>query len=66
MDERQPIEDFQRELDAWLFHEGFEIESKLGDYDRRPFDSESPKQLVICRKRPASRCVAEGEGVPRS
>lgn len=40
---------FPRELDAWLERSGFEIVQKLGDYDARPFDSSSPKQLMICR-----------------
>lgn len=40
---------FPRELDALLELNGFVIEHKYGDYDRRPFDSTSPKQLVVCR-----------------
>jgi hypothetical protein len=40
---------FPQELDAMLKYNGSEIEAKLGDYNGRPFDSEAPKQLVICR-----------------
>lgn len=40
---------FPQELDALLELSGFVIEHKYGDYDRRPFDSRSPKQLVVCR-----------------
>jgi len=40
---------FPRELDAWVERSGLVIEHKLGDYDRRPFDGTSPKQLMICR-----------------
>ncbi|VAW78079.1 hypothetical protein MNBD_GAMMA15-1113 [hydrothermal vent metagenome] len=38
-----------REIDAWLERSGFRIENKFGDYDGRPFDARSPKQLMICR-----------------
>jgi SAM-dependent methyltransferase len=41
---------FPQELDALLELSGFAIERKLGDYDGRPFDSRSPKQLVVCRR----------------
>lgn len=40
---------FPRELDTWLKRNGFVIENKYGDYDNRPFDSNSAKQLLICR-----------------
>ena len=40
---------FPRELDAWIERSGLVIEEKYGDYDRHPFDSKSPKQLMICR-----------------
>ena len=39
---------FPQELDALLEWNGFEIDLKLGDYDENPFESNSPKQLVIC------------------
>jgi len=41
---------FPRELDAWVERSGLVIEHKLGDYDRRPFDGASPKQLLVCRR----------------
>lgn len=41
---------YPQELDALLKYNGFAIEAKLGDYDARPFDSEAPKQLIVCRK----------------
>ena len=40
---------FPRELDALLELSGFVIEEKRGDYDGRPFDGTSPKQLFVCR-----------------
>lgn len=40
---------FPRELDALLELSGVVIEHKYGGYDRRPFDSTSPKQLLVCR-----------------
>ena len=41
---------FPMELDAHLEHAGFVIEQKWGDYDRRPFASDSSKQLFVCRR----------------
>lgn len=41
---------FPQELDALLGYNGFQIEAKYGDYDRSPFGSESPKQIIICRQ----------------
>ncbi|KKM72502.1 hypothetical protein LCGC14_1419870 [marine sediment metagenome] len=41
---------FPQELDALLRYNGFRIEAKYGDYDKTPFTSESPKQLIVCRK----------------
>ena len=40
---------FPQELDALLHYNGFVIEHKFGNYDQSPFDSASPKQLVVCR-----------------
>ena len=40
---------FPAGLDALLEREGFAIEAKYGDYDRRPFDSAFPKQRTVCR-----------------
>lgn len=40
---------FPQELDAHLTHAGFRIEHKWGDYDRKPFASDTPKQLTVCR-----------------
>jgi len=40
---------FPHEIDAWLERSGFTIENKFGDYDGRPFDALSPKQLMVCR-----------------
>jgi len=42
---------FPQELDALLTYNGFEIEAKYGGYDESPFESYSPKQIVVCRKR---------------
>lgn len=43
---------YPQELDALLYYSGFEVVEKYGDYDLSPFESSSPKQLVICRRRP--------------
>ena len=42
---------FPQELNLLLHYNGFTIESKFGNYNETPFDSSSPKQLVVCRKR---------------
>jgi SAM-dependent methyltransferase len=42
---------YPQELDALLHYNGFVIESKFGDYDESPFESSSPKQLIVCRRR---------------
>jgi SAM-dependent methyltransferase len=41
---------YPKELDALLMLNGFEIEAKYGNFDKSPFKSESPKQLIVCRK----------------
>jgi len=38
---------FPQELDALLHYNGFEIESKFGNYDETPFKTSSPIQLII-------------------
>lgn len=40
---------FPQELDALIKYNGFVIENKYGSYDQTDFDTESEKQLVICR-----------------
>jgi len=40
---------FPQELDALLHYGGFEIVSKLGDYDGVAFGPRTPKQLTRCR-----------------
>jgi hypothetical protein len=40
---------FPQELDALLVCSGLTLEAKYGDYDERPFASDSPKQLPVCR-----------------
>jgi SAM-dependent methyltransferase len=42
---------YPQELDALLKYNGFEIESKFGDFDESPFVSDSPKQIPVCRMR---------------
>lgn len=42
---------YPQELDALLVYNGFAIEAKYGNYDETPFESASPKQLVVCHKR---------------
>ena len=40
---------YPEELDNMLLYNGFEIVEKLGDFDGQSFESDSPKQLVICK-----------------
>jgi hypothetical protein len=42
---------FPQELDMLLYYNGFTIDAKYGNYDETPFDSSSPKQIVVCRSR---------------
>lgn len=42
---------YPEELDNLLYYNGFDIVDKFGDFDGSPFESNSPKQLIICRKR---------------
>ncbi len=42
---------FPCELEALLALNGWEIEGRFGNYSRAPFNSESPKQLIICSPR---------------
>ncbi len=41
---------YPEELDNLLSYNGFEIVEKLGNFDGSAFESDSPKQLIICRK----------------
>lgn len=49
---------FPQELDALLHHNGFEVVDRWGSHDRRPFESGSPSQIVVCLADP----VPPGEG----
>jgi SAM-dependent methyltransferase len=40
---------YPQELDALIRYNGFEIEHKWGSYDESPFQSDSPKQIVVCK-----------------
>lgn len=40
---------FPQELDALFFYNGFHIEQKFGDRDGSPFESSSPRQIVIAK-----------------
>jgi len=40
---------FPQELDALLKYNGFVIENKYGNEDRREFDKDSETQLIVCR-----------------
>lgn len=42
---------FPQEIAALLWYNGFLIEHKYGSYDDREFDSDSPKQLIVCRSK---------------
>ncbi|MCC7147041.1 MAG: class I SAM-dependent methyltransferase [Phycisphaeraceae bacterium] len=39
---------FPQELDALLGYNGFQVQSKFGDFDGQPFGPSSPKQIVVC------------------
>ncbi len=41
---------FPQEIDALLKYNGFKIEHKYGDYLENQFNTDSPKQLIVCRK----------------
>lgn len=41
---------FPQELDNLLYYNGLEIIEKYGDFDESPFESDSPKQLIVCKK----------------
>ncbi|UCE74640.1 MAG: class I SAM-dependent methyltransferase [Methanomassiliicoccales archaeon] len=41
---------YPQELDELLLLNGFKIEVKYGNFDETPFESQSPKQLIVCRK----------------
>jgi len=43
---------FPLELEALLHYNGFRIAAKYGDFDRSPFRSDSPKQIIVCALRP--------------
>ena len=40
---------FPQEVDLLLRSQGFEIVEKFGDFDRKPFGSGKPKQVMVCR-----------------
>ena len=40
---------FPQELDLLVRHHGFEVAQKFGDFERQPFASGKPKQIVVCR-----------------
>jgi hypothetical protein len=39
---------FPLELEILLHYNGFTITAKYGDFDRSSFQSDSPKQIIIC------------------
>lgn len=39
---------YPQELDELLYYNGFTIKAKFGNYDETPFESTSPKQLIVC------------------
>lgn len=44
---------FPQELDAYLLWHNFEILHKFGSFDETHFNSESEKQIIVCKKRSA-------------
>ncbi len=49
---------FPQELEALLKYNGFEIEDKFGNEDQKEFDSDSEKQLIVCRKAVENQSMA--------
>lgn len=41
---------FPQELEVILKSSGFLIEERFGNFDKSPFTSDSPKQIVVCRR----------------
>jgi len=41
---------FPQEIEMMLNYYGFTIEHKYGDYDFSDYNSDSPKQLIVCKK----------------
>lgn len=42
---------FPQELDLLVRSQGFEVVEKFGNFERKPFASADPKQVVVCRVR---------------
>lgn len=42
---------FPQELESLLFYYGFELVEMYGDFDKSPFQADSPLMVCICRKR---------------
>jgi SAM-dependent methyltransferase len=40
---------FPSEMDNCLLYQGFKIEAKYGTFDKKKFDSKSPKQIYVCQ-----------------
>jgi SAM-dependent methyltransferase len=40
---------YPKELDALVQLNGLDIEAKFGNFDESPFNSDSPKQIMVCR-----------------
>lgn len=45
---------FPQELPLLVRSSGLDIQNLFGDFDRSPFSSESPRQIIVCGKRPYS------------
>lgn len=50
---------FPQELEALLYCSGFEVIEKYGNYNKAPFSSASPRQLIVARKKQGGH-----EGLP--
>jgi SAM-dependent methyltransferase len=46
---------FPQELDLLVHSQGFEIVEKFGNFERKPFGSRDPKQVVVCEARTIPR-----------
>jgi SAM-dependent methyltransferase len=53
---------FPQELDLLVRSQGFEIVEKLGGFDRKPFESGKPKQVMICRQKQILRYARNDKG----
>jgi hypothetical protein len=42
---------FPEEIDALLYYNGFDVISKFGTFQKDIFNADSPKQIMLCKRR---------------